>query len=251
MTTNFSNISSNSNLISTNFNNISSNTNLINNFNSAITTNFNNISSNSNLINTHFNNISSNTNLINNLNYTITTNFNNSSSNSNVITGLNSTLSSHIIAITDLQNGVSFNESDYYNKITTNNLLSNKLDTSVLNNTLIHNIATTSIFKKANFGNYNSLIDMYNNYFDSYVYGSLAGSTMFLNQRGFGDVEINHSSTFQNDKIIVNHNTTILSNLQVSGLFSCSSMLDVAGSDARYVLQSDGLSGIIAGNTYN
>ena len=58
---------------------------------------------------------------------------------------------------------------------------------------------------------------------------------MFLNQRGFGDVEIN--------------NTTILSNLQVSGLFSCSSILDIAGSDARYVLQSDGVSGVITGNT--
>ena len=54
---------------------------------------------------------------------------------------------------------------------------------------------------------------------------------MFLNQRGFGDVET--SSTFQNDKILLNHNTTILSNLQVSGLFSCSSILDIAGSDAR------------------
>ena len=84
---------------------------------------------------------------------------------------------------------------------------------------------------------------MYNNYFDSYVYGNLSGATMFLNQRGFGDVEINNSSTFQNDKILLNHNTTILSNLQVSGLFSCSSVLDIAGSDARYVLQSDGLSG--------
>ena len=90
---------------------------------------------------------------------------------------------------------------------------------------------------------------MYNNYFDSYVYGSLTGSTMFLNQRGFGDVEINNSSTFQNDKILLNHNTTILSNLQVSGVFSCSSILDIAGSDARYVLQSDGLSGLITGNT--
>ena len=95
----------------------------------------------------------------------------------------------------------------------------------------------------------NSLFEMYNNYFDSYVYGNLSGATMFLNQRGFGDVEINNSSTFQNDKIILNHNTTILSNLQVSGLFSCSSILDIAGSDARYVLQSDGLSGLITGNT--
>ena len=43
-------------------------------------------------------------------------------------------------------------------------------------------------------------------------------------------------------RIILNHNTTKLSNLQVSGLFSCSSILDVAGSDARCVLQSDGLS---------
>ena len=72
---------------------------------------------------------------------------------------------------------------------------------------------------------------------------------MFLNQRGFGNVEINNSSTFQNVKIILNHNTTILSNLQVSGLFSCSSILNIAGSDARYVLQSDGLSGLITGNT--
>ena len=60
---------------------------------------------------------------------------------------------------------------------------------------------------------------------------------------------LNISSTFRNDKIILNHNTTILSNLQVSGLFSCSSVLDIAGSDARYVLQSDGLSGLITGNT--
>ena len=73
---------------------------------------------------------------------------------------------------------------------------------------------------------------------------------MFLNQRGFGNVEINNSSTFQNEKIILNHNTTILGNLQVSGLFSCSSILDIAGSDARYVLQSDGLSGLITGNTH-
>ena len=35
----------------------------------------------------------------------------------------------------------------------------------------------------------------------------------------------------------------------MSGLFSCSSILDIAGSDARYVLQSDGLSGLITGNT--
>ena len=179
----------------------------------------------------------------------MTSNFNNISSNSNLITGLNSTVNSHITAILDLQNGGSFNEADYYNKITTNNLLSKKLNTSVLNNTLIHNITTTSTFNIAEFGNYNNFFEMYNNYFDSYVYGSLTGSTMFLNQRGFGDVELNNSSTFQNDKIILNHNTTILSNLQVSGVFSCSSILDIAGSDARYVLQSDGLSGLITGNT--
>ena len=234
----------------TNFNNISSNTNLINNLNSTITTNFNNISSSSNLINTNFNNISLNTHLIHNLNSTITTNFNNISSNSNLITELNSTVNSHISAISDLlNNGGSFNETDYYNKITTNNLLSEKLHTSILNNTLIHNITTTSTFKIAIFGNYNNFYEMYNNYFDSYDYGSLAGSTMFLNQRGFGNVEINNSSTFQNDKLLLNHNTTILSNLQVSGLFSCSSILDIAGSDARYVLQSDNLSGLITGNT--
>ena len=235
MTTNFNNISSNSNLINTNINNISSNTHLINNLNSTITSNFNNISSN--------------TNLINNLNSTMTTNFNNISSNTNLITGLNSTVNSHISAISDLQNGGSLNEADYYNKITTNNLLSNKLNTSILNNTLIHNITTTATFKIAEFGNYNNFYEMYNNYFDSYIYGNLSGATMFLNQRGFGDVEINNSSTFQNDKILLNHNTTILSNLQVSGLFSCSSILDIAGSDARYVLQSDGLSGLITGNT--
>ena len=140
------------------------------------------------------------------------------------------------------------NEADYYNKITTNNLLSEKLNTSVLNYTLILNITTTATLKIAEFGNYNNIFEMYNNYFDSYVYGSLTGSTMFLNQRGFGDVEINNS-TFQHDKIILNHNTTILSNLQVSGLFSCSSILDKTGSDARYVLQSDNLAGLITGNT--
>ena len=250
------NISSNTFLIgnltitsNTNFNNISSNTNLINNLNATSTTHFNSISSNSNLINTNFNNISLNTHLINNLNATSTTHFDNISSNSNLITGLNSTVNSHITAILDLQNGGSFNETDYYNKITTNNLLSEKLNTSVLNNTLIHNITTTSIFKIANFGNYNNFFEMYNNYFDSYIYGNLSGATMFLNQRSFGNVEINNSSTFQNDKMLLNQNTTILSNLQVSGLFSCSSILDVAGSDSRYVLQSDGLSGLITGNT--
>ena len=234
MTTNFNTISSNTNLINANFNNISSNTNLINNLNSTVSTNFNNISSNSHLINTNFNNISSNTNLINNLNSTVSTNFNNISSNSHLIS--------------QLQTG-SFDSNLYYNKITTNNLLPDKLNTSVLNNTLIHNITTTSIFNIANFGNYNNFFEMYNNYFDSYVYGDLSGATMFLNQRGFGNVQINNSSIFQNDKILLNHNTTILSNLQVSGLFSCSSILDIAGSDARYVLQSDGLSGLITGNT--
>ena len=234
MTTNFNNISSNTNLINTNFNNISLNTSLINNLNSTMTSNFNNISSNTNLINTNFNNISSNTHLINNLNSTVSTNFNNISSNSHLIS--------------QLQTG-SFDSNLYYNKITTNNLLTDKLNTSVLNNTLIHNITTTSIFKIANFGNYNNFFEMYNNYFDSYVYGNLSGATMFLNQRGFGDVEINNSSTFQNDKILLNHNTTILSNLQVSGLFSCSSILDITGSDSRYVLQSDNLAGLITGNT--
>ena len=128
------------------------------------------------------------------------------------------------------------------------NLLSEKLNTSVLNNTLIHK-TTTATFKVAEFGNYNYNHELYNNYIDTYVYGSLTGATMYLNQRGFGDVEINNSSTFQHGKIILNHNSTILSNLQVSGLFSCSSILDVAGSDARYVFQSDGLSGLITGNT--
>ena len=237
-------------------NNISSNTFLIGNLTITSNTNFNSNSSNTHLISnlnssmtTNFNNISHNTHLINNLNSTMTTNFNSISHNTHLITGLNSTVNSHITAILDLQNGGSFDSNLYYNKITTNNLLSDKLNTSILNNTLIHNITTTSTFKIANFGNYNNFYEMYNNYFDSYIYGNLSGATMFLNQRGFGDVEINNSSTFQNDKIILNHNTTILSNLQVSGLFSCSSILNIAGSDARYVLQSDGLNGLITGNT--
>ena len=35
----------------------------------------------------------------------------------------------------------------------------------------------------------------------------------------------------------------------MSGLFSCSSSFNIAGSDARYILQSDNLAGLIAGNT--
>ena len=249
------NISSNSFLIgnltitsNTNFNNISLNTSLINNLNSTMTTNFNNVSSNTNLISTNFNNISLNTSLINDLNSTMTTNFNNISSNTNLINTNFNNISSNSHLISQLQTG-SFDSNLYYNKITTNNLLTDKLNTSVLNNTLIHNITTTSIFKIANFGNYNNFFEMYNNYFDCYTYGNLSGATMFLNQRGFGDVEINNSSTFQNDKILLNHNTTILSNLQVSGVFSCSSILDITGSDSRYVLQSDNLAGLITGNT--
>ena len=147
--------------------------------------------------NTSFNSISSNTHLISNLNSTTTSNFNNISSNTNLITGLNSTVNSHISAISDLQNGGSANEVDYYNKITTNNLLSEKLITSVLNNTLIHNITTTSTFKVAEFGNYTYYHELYKNYIDTYVYGNLSRATMFLNQRVFGDVEINNSSTFK------------------------------------------------------
>ena len=90
----------------------------------------------------------------------------------------------------------------------------------MLSNTLLHNITTTSTFKIVEFGNFNYYHELYSNYIDTYVYGNLSGATMFLNQRGFGDVEINNSSTFQNDKILLNHNTTISSNLQVSGLFS-------------------------------
>ena len=129
--TNFNNISSNTNLMNnlnstttSNFNNIPSNIHLINNLSSTITSTFNNVSSNSNLISTNFNNISSSIHLINNLSSTITSNFNNISSNSNLIAGLNSTINSHIIAISDLQNGGSFNETDYYNTITNNILLS-------------------------------------------------------------------------------------------------------------------------------
>ena len=260
---NLVNVSSNTFLIgnltitsNTNFNNISSNTHLMNNLNATSTTHFNNISSNTSLINnntnsinTNNNNISSNTHLINNNTNSINTNINNISSNTHLITGLNSTINSHITAISDLQNGGSFNPSEYSNITSTDNLLSDKLDTSILNDTLIHNITTTSTFKIANFGNYNNFYEMYNNYFDTYNYGDLLGATMFLNQRGFGDVEINNSSIFQNDKIILNHNTTILSNLQVSGVFSCLSILDITGSDNRYVLQSDNLAGLITGNT--
>ena len=155
------NISSNTFLIGnltitsiTNFNNISHNTHFINNLNSSMTTNFNNMSHNPHLINnlnstmtTIFNSISHNTHLINNLNSTMTTNFNTISHNTHLITGLNSTVNSHITAILDLQNGGSFDSNLYYNKITTNNLLSDKLNTSILNNTLIHNITTPSPFK--------------------------------------------------------------------------------------------------------
>ena len=115
---------------------ISSNSFLRGNLTITSTTNFDNISSNSNLITANFKNISSNTNKIYNLNSTMTTNLNNISSHSNLITGLNSTVSSHITAALDLQNGGSFNESDYYNRITTNNLLSENLNTSILNNSL-------------------------------------------------------------------------------------------------------------------
>ena len=203
------NFSSNSFLIgnltitsNTSFNTTSSNTNLINNLNSTMTTKFNNISSSSNLLSTNFNNISSTTHSINNKNSTTTSYFNNISSNTNFITGLNSAINSHFTAISDLQNGGSFNEADYYNKIATNNLLSDKLETSILNSTLIQNITTTSSFKIVEFGNYNYYHELYNNCIDTYVYGSLTGATMFLNQRGFGDVEINNSSTFQNKKNI-------------------------------------------------
>ena len=83
--------------------------------------------------NTNFNSNSSNTHLISNLNSIMTNNCKNISSNTNLIIGLNSIVNSHISAITDLQNnGTSFNESDYYNKITTNNLLSEKLNISIL-----------------------------------------------------------------------------------------------------------------------
>ena len=62
----------------------------------------------------------------------MTSNFNSISSNSNLITGLNSTTNSHITAISDLQNGGSFDSNVDYTKTSTNNLLSEKLGTSVL-----------------------------------------------------------------------------------------------------------------------
>ena len=140
---NLVNVSSNTFLIgnltitsNTNFHNISSNT-----------SNFHSISSNTNLVNTNIDNISSHTHLVNNLNSTRTSNFNNISSNSNLITGLNSAINSHITAISDLQNGGLFNEADYYNKTSTNNVLSEKSDTSILHKILTHNITTTATFK--------------------------------------------------------------------------------------------------------
>ena len=57
----------------------------------------------------------------------------------------------------------------------------------MLNYTLIHYITTTSTFNIAEFGN-DSYYELYNNYFDSYIYGSVTGSMMFVNQQGFGDV---------------------------------------------------------------
>ena len=189
---NLVNVSSNTFLIgnltitsNTNINNISPNTHLISNLHSSMASNFKNISSNTNLINTNINNIVSITHLVNSSNSTMTSKFNNISSNSHLITGLNSTINSHITAISDLQKGGSFDSNLYFNKTSTNNLLSEKLHTSILNNTLIHNTSTTATFKIRDLWNYNNFFEMYNNYFDSYVYGSLAGSTMFLNQRGF------------------------------------------------------------------
>ena len=109
----------------------------------------------------------------------MTSNFNDISSNSNLITGLNSIINSHITAISDLQNRGSFDSNFYCNKTSTNSLLSEKLDTSILNNTLLHCITATATFKVAEFGNYNNCFEMYNSYFDSYTYGSLTGSTIF------------------------------------------------------------------------
>ena len=72
---------------------------------------------------------------------------------------------------------------------------------------------------------------------------------MYLNQQGYGDVEINGSASFQDDTILLKYNTEVLANLQVSGVFSCSSILGFTGSHVRYVLQSDHLAGLITGNT--
>ena len=52
---------------------------------------------------------------------------------------------------------------------------------------------------------------------------------MFLNQRGFGDVEIKKFTSIR--------------------FISVSFILDITASDARYVLQSDNLAGLVTGNT--
>ena len=102
---------------------------------------------------------------------------------------------------------VHFLEAHYFNRTSTNNLLSGKLDTSILSNTLIHNVTTTATFKIVELGNCNYYHELYNNYIDTYACGSLTASTMLLNLRG--DVEINNSSTFQHDRIVLYHNSIL------------------------------------------
>ena len=77
-------------------------------------------------------------------------------------------------------------------KIATNNLLTNKLDTSIFSNTLVHDTTTAATFI-VEFGSYNFFLKCIILIL-SYVYGSLTGATVMLNQRGLGDVEINNSS---------------------------------------------------------
>ena len=133
-------------------NNISSNAYFIMNSTATIASKLVYVSANTFLIgnltitsNTNFNSISSNTHLINIFNSSMTSNFNSISSNSNSITGLNSTINSHITTISDLQNEGSFDSNLYYRKTLTDNLLSVKLDTSILNSKYYYFISIYNI----------------------------------------------------------------------------------------------------------
>ena len=90
---------------------------------------------------------------------------------------------------------------------------------------------------------------MWNNYYDVYNYGTQLGEPLCINVRGLGDVVINAGAEFKSDKVLLKQNTTITSNLEVIGSFTNSSISNITGSDARYVLQSAGLDALIAGNT--
>ena len=125
----------------------------------------------------------------------------------------------------------------------------NKTETSVLENTLVQIIPNNTTFKIAQFGNWLYYHEMWNNYYDVYNYGTQLGEPLCINVRGLGDVVINAGAEFKSDKVLLKQNTTITSNLEVISSFTNSSILNITGSDARYVLQSAGLDALIAGNT--